>query len=69
MNEGHIIHVEPLNDLKAHSEDQNCACQPMFALAEDRISLIVIHTSYDGREHSEPDHNREQCEKCSQPHA
>jgi len=37
MNEGHIIHVEPLNDLKAHSEDQNCACQPMFALAEDRI--------------------------------
>ena len=38
-------------------------------LTEDSSGFVIVHNSYDGREHSEPEHNCEQCEKCSHSHA
>lgn len=43
-----IIHITPLNDLKAHTEDTTCACNPSVTFVEG--DMLAIHNSYDGRE-------------------
>lgn len=43
-----MINIVPLNDLKEHTQDTTCECNP--AIEESHGHIIVIHNSYDGRE-------------------
>lgn len=57
-----IQHILPVNDLHEHSEDiidhlgliiSKCPCQPKIEFMYDNYvvsSVIVIHSSFDGRE-------------------
>lgn len=52
-----MIHVIPLNDLKAHTQDLECACDPSVIWMNPDTGLpwegdgpLVTHNSYDGRE-------------------
>lgn len=42
-------HVLPVNDLKDHEESTTCECEPRCEW-QPSGDLIVVHTSYDGRE-------------------
>lgn len=42
------IHVVPLDDLKPHTESDDCECRPKIEYVEG--GKLVIHHSYDGRE-------------------
>jgi len=41
-------HVLPINDIKEHTEDTTCECQPR--VEHHNGNIVVIHNSYDGRE-------------------
>ncbi len=43
--------VIPNNDLKEHTEDETCDCQPSMQYGNN--TLIIIHNSYDNREFME----------------
>jgi len=43
-----MTNIIPRNDLKQHSEDSTCNCEPR--IIEESGELIIIHNSYDGRE-------------------
>ena len=40
--------ILPTNDLKEHTESENCECKPKIKYA-DR-NMVIVHNSYDGRE-------------------
>lgn len=42
-------HVMPINDLKEHEESTTCACEPHCEW-QPNGNLVVVHSSYDGRE-------------------
>jgi hypothetical protein len=44
-----MLHVIPINDLKDHSEDSICECNPKAEILENG-DMLIIHNSYDGRE-------------------
>ena len=44
-------HVLPVNDLKEHTEDTTCECKPRVEF--ENGNMIVVHNSFDGREHVE----------------
>lgn len=46
-----MINIVPVNDLKEHTEDNYCECNPNVIFENEE--MIVIHNSYDGREHVE----------------
>jgi len=43
--------ILPTNDLKPHTEDSTCECKPKVIIENGEI--IIIHNSFDGREHVE----------------
>lgn len=43
-----MIHVSPINDIKPHTRDTICSCNPRIISYLPEI--IVIHNSFDGRE-------------------
>jgi hypothetical protein len=43
------LHILPLNDLKEHTESDDCGCKPRVEYVGEGEKL-VIHNSYDGRE-------------------
>ena len=45
-------HVTPSNDLKFHTLDSNCMCEPIIYIMSNG-EMISVHNSYDGREHIE----------------
>lgn len=47
-----MINILPLNDLKEHEESTTCGCNPKIEILEN-WDIMVIHNSYDGREHIE----------------
>lgn len=42
----------PVNDLEGHEFSTTCKCSPQIEKLEDG-EIMVIHNSYDGREHQE----------------
>lgn len=50
-------HVMPINDLIAHTSDDNCVCSPQAERVQrddgTDAGWIYIHHSLDGREHGE----------------
>ena len=65
----HEYHVEPIDDLHPHlgpGYGTSCPCKPRVVLV-DGAQPLVVHNSYDGREHQEPDHSRENCATCTPP--
>lgn len=42
-----MIHVMPTNDLREHTQDTTCECNPRVEAGGE---LLVIHNSFDGRE-------------------
>lgn len=46
------IHVLPVNDLKEHTESDDCECQPRVEYVGEG-GKVVVHNSYDGREYWE----------------
>lgn len=42
------IHILPLNDLKEHTESDECECHPTVKHVDG--GKVVVHNSYDGRE-------------------
>ncbi len=54
------MHVLPINDVLEHDEyGEECLCSPI--VTEDDL---VIHNSFDGREHFEEDHDILKCKFC-----
>ena len=47
-----VVHVYPLNDLRAHILHNECPCKP--TLKPYGIDSVIVHNSYDGREAWEP---------------
>jgi len=43
-----MINILPINDLKAHTEDSTCDCEPKVIC--ENGEMIISHNSYDGRE-------------------
>ena len=43
-----MIEVKPIDDLKEHTEGSTCECQPRVIF--ENGEMIVIHSSFDGRE-------------------
>jgi len=43
-----MINVIPIDDLKPHTEDSTCECQPRVYFENEE--MIIIHSSFDGRE-------------------
>ena len=43
-----MIEVKPIDDLKEHTEGSTCECQPRVIF--ENSEMIVIHSSFDGRE-------------------
>lgn len=46
-----MINILPVNDLKEHTENSTCECRPVVEFSNGE--MLVIHNSYDGREHKE----------------
>jgi hypothetical protein len=45
-----------------------CACGPKVVPIErddGNVVFQIVHNSFDGREHSDHDHDRKNCEVCS----
>lgn len=63
------FHTVPINDLIEHDTDGgDCPCGPETVPVEcddGTINFQVIHHSLDGREHSEPDHDKAECPGCT----
>lgn len=66
---GEPIHTYPVNDLIEHVlEGDDCPCGPdTVPVPRDDGSMAwqIVHHSLDGREHSEPDHDRAACPGCA----
>lgn len=45
-----MVNVLPINDLKEHTEDSTCECNPTVEIIDGTGELIIIHNSFDGRE-------------------
>lgn len=63
------IHVVPLGDGIQHDtdDDGDCVCGPTTSAVfreDGSTGWVVAHHSLDGREHAEPDHDREACRGC-----
>jgi hypothetical protein len=59
------IHVIPINDLIEHDTfGDGCVCGATWVRADE--AWILQHHSLDGREHSEPDHDKSDCPLCCQ---
>lgn len=43
-----MIEVTPVNDIHEHTSGSTCACQPRVTF--ENGEMIVIHSSWDGRE-------------------
>jgi len=43
-----MVNILPRNDLKLHTEDSTCDCEPKVFFEDGEI--IITHNSYDGRE-------------------
>lgn len=63
------IHTIPLDDLIVHVTDgEDCPCGPEVRPVEcddGHINWQIVHHALDGREHSEPDHDRANCPLCA----
>ena len=63
------VHTIPLDDLIEHMTDgSECPCGPTTEAVErddGSMGWMVTHHSLDGREHHEPDHDREECPSCA----
>lgn len=46
-----MINILPINDLQEHTENSTCECNPKIEF--ENGEMIIIHNSYDGREHKE----------------
>lgn len=44
-----MIHITPINDLKEHTDETTCECNPRVEKLEDG-EFMCVHNSYDGRE-------------------
>lgn len=58
------VHTVPINDLRDHDTRDDCWCGPDIEYL-DSGGKSVVHHSLDGREHSEPDHDTNECPLCS----
>src|SRR4051812_42985114 len=62
------VHTIPSNDLIEHdTTGAPCVCGPDVIASyfdDGSVAYHVIHASLDGREHHEPDHDREACPLC-----
>lgn len=53
-------HVIPIRDHILHAEDPDCICMPRAELIQHNgDAWIYTHHSLDGREHTEPDRNKQ----------
>jgi len=43
-----MTHILPVNDLKEHTENTTCECEPKIIIGNGE--MIVIHNSFDHRE-------------------
>lgn len=43
-----VIHVLPIDDIEDHIDSSTCPCQP--SIEEENGHLIIVHSSFDGRE-------------------
>lgn len=43
------VHVLPLNDLKEHTQSDDCECHPKIEYVGEG-GKVVVHNAYDGRE-------------------
>lgn len=62
------IHTLPRNDLIEHDRSADCVCGPEtvpIKREDGTVAWQVIHSTLDGREHEESDHDRESCPVCS----
>jgi hypothetical protein len=60
------LHVFPIDDLIDHhlgTNDGGCICGP--AIESVHGFRLVTHHALDGREHTEPDHDRDTCPVCA----
>jgi hypothetical protein len=48
-----MINVIPLNDIIPHQEHEACMCNPKVEYDDEITPIIIIHSSFDGREYSE----------------
>jgi len=46
-----MINILPINDIKPHTEDSTCECNPDVIF--ENGEMIVVHNSFDGRERKE----------------
>ena len=44
-----MIHIMPTNDLKEHTEETTCDCEPELIIEKDS-EIICVHNAYDKRE-------------------
>lgn len=51
-------HILPINDVREHDEEDWCICDPTLK------ANLVVHNSFDGREHFEKNHDTENCKFC-----
>lgn len=63
------IHTVPVEDLIEHDTmGGDCPCGPETIPVErddGSVAWQVVHHSLDGREHSEPDHDKAACPGCA----
>lgn len=62
--------VMPCEDRVVHVPNEECVCGPQTKceILDDGSTVFYrVHHALDGREHREPDHNREECPLCSSP--
>ena len=68
MTDEHV-HVYPHRDLIEHDTDSDqCICGPTTEAVfrhDGSNGWLVVHHSLDGREHHEPDHDRDTCPGCT----
>lgn len=57
-------HVIPQEDVIEHDQAVNCICRPTREVHYGII--LLVHHSLDGREHREPNHDRENCVLCAE---
>jgi hypothetical protein len=69
ITDTYIIHTLPVDDMFDHDENgDRCVCGPRIEPVkrdDGTIAFQIIHNSFDGREHDEPDHDRENCSVCA----
>lgn len=61
------IHTWPRGDIHEHLMLRVCPCKPKIIIFGGRVEdrrATWVHNSYDGREHNEPDHQKQYCDQC-----